>query len=69
MSIIRIYGIAWHGKGEVDYIGGIAKIYLRREIATGTFMSRAADTVSFLKEKFHEKANPFYIAKEIDAKK
>ena len=25
--------------------------------------------VTFLKEKFHEKANPFYIVKEIDAKK
>ena len=27
MSIIRIYGIAGHGKGEIDYVGGIAKIY------------------------------------------
>ena len=69
MSIIRIYGIAGHGKGEVDHMGGIAKICLRREIATGTFMSRAADMVTFLKEKFHEKSNPFYIVKEIDAKK
>ena len=26
VKIIRIYGVAGHGKGEVDHVGGIAKV-------------------------------------------
>ena len=37
IPIIRIYGIAGHGKGEVDHVGGLAKITIRREISGGGF--------------------------------
>ena len=29
-AIIRVYGIAQHGKGEIDYVGGIAKNTLQK---------------------------------------
>ena len=33
--IIRIYGIAGHCKGEVDHVGGIAKVSIQKAIASG----------------------------------
>ena len=32
-TIIRLWGIAGHGKGEVDHVGGIAKVAARRAIS------------------------------------
>ena len=66
VTIIYLYGIAGHGKGEVDHVGGIAKISIRREIAAEGFMSDAGEMVDFLKEKFGQKTNPKYVIKEID---
>ena len=34
-TIIRIYGIAGHGKNEVDYCEGVVKIKIRSEICRG----------------------------------
>ena len=31
INIVRVFGVAGHGKGEVDYVGGIAKVTIRRE--------------------------------------
>ena len=31
--IIHLYGIAQHGKGEVDHVGGVAKVAVRREVS------------------------------------
>ena len=33
--IIRIWSIAGRGKGEVDHVGGLAKVSIRRAIAGG----------------------------------
>ena len=66
VTMIYLYGIAGHGKGEVDHVGGIAKISIRREIVTEGFMSDAGEMVDFLKEKFGQKTNPKYVIKEID---
>ena len=33
--IIQLYGIANHGKGEVDHVGGVAKVAVRRSISGG----------------------------------
>ena len=30
VNIIRVYGIAEHGKGEVDHVGGLTKTVVRR---------------------------------------
>ena len=35
VNLIRLYGIAGHGKGEVDHVGGVAKISIHEEIASG----------------------------------
>lgn len=32
-TIIRLWGIAGHGKGEVDHVGGVAKVAARRAIS------------------------------------
>ena len=66
--VIRVFGIAEHGKGEVDHVGGIAKTTIRREIAAGKFFANAESMVSFLQDKFKKKESPRYIVKEIDEK-
>ena len=47
VNIIHIFGIAEHGKGEVDHVSGLAKTAIRREIAAGEFFSDASDMVCF----------------------
>ena len=42
-KIIHVYGIAEHGKGELDHVGGLAKSAIRREITIGGFFSDAED--------------------------
>ena len=64
-TIIRIYGIPGHGKGEVDHVGGIAKVQVRRAVAAGHSLKVTEDMVDFLEEKFKENSNPTYIVKNI----
>ena len=33
IKIARVYGIAGHGKGEVDHVGGMTKGAVRQEVA------------------------------------
>ena len=55
--LIRIYGVANHGNGQVDCVGETAKIAIRNEVArTGTYYSSAGECVAFLKEKFEGKS-------------
>ena len=65
VNIIHIFGIAEHGKGEVDHVSGLAKTAIRREIAAGEFFSDASDMVMFLKEKFEGNSTKYFV-KEID---
>ena len=44
-NLIRIFGIPEHGKGEVDYVCGIAKNVVRKEIAGGRFLQDASKIV------------------------
>ena len=64
--IIRVYGIAGHGKGEVDHVGGLAKCSVRRYAGTGGLVLNANDCVAFLEDKFGMKSNPTFHLKEID---
>ena len=41
IRIIRVYGVAGHGKGGVDHIGGLAKVAIRRETAAGQTLQNA----------------------------
>ena len=60
IKIICIYSIAGHGKGEVDHVGGLAKVAIRREIVPGAFFADAEDMVVFLQSKFNEKRDAVY---------
>jgi hypothetical protein len=64
-SIIRIYGIASHGKGEVDHVGGLIKTCLRRSIGSGNFFHTSEEMVTYLQEKFQERNHPKYEIHEI----
>ena len=68
VPIIRVFGIAGHRKGEVDHVGGLAKILIRHKIANGGYLEEAADMVQFLGNKFRDYSNPPYHVKEINCK-
>lgn len=61
-----MYGIAGHGKGEVDHVGGIAKVAVRRQISGGEIFLRSKNIVEFLQYKFGENKSPQYHIVEID---
>ena len=63
VNIIRIYGIAEHGKGEVDHVGGLAKTAVRRVVAEGDFFADSTDIVDFLTEKLQSSEHLQYIKK------
>lgn len=64
--VIRIFGIAGHGKGEVDHVGGLAKVTIRREVAAEKTFTDSADMIECLKEKFGDKESPLYFFKEVE---
>ena len=67
--IIRIWSIVGHGKGEVDHVGGIAKVNIRLDIASGMFFAKADDMVTRLSKKYEEKQDPLYIVKNITSER
>ena len=38
VNIIRVYGIAEHGNGKFDHVGGLSKTAVRRAVAEGDFL-------------------------------
>ena len=67
--IIRIYGIAGQCKGEVDHAGGIAKVSIRKAVASGLTFSNSEEMVDYSDNKFKDNTSTKYYFKEIDAKK
>ena len=67
-TVFQVFGNTGHGKGEVDHVGGIAKVVIRRQIAAGSFFPDSSDMVEFLNEKFKDHDSPRYKFKEIDTK-
>ena len=63
--LIYLYGVAGHGKGEVDHVGGMAKAAVPQEIARGAYFSNAEEIVSFLTHKFGVKEVPRYVIQEM----
>ena len=53
-TVIRVFDIADHGKGEVDHVGGAAKVAVRQQIARELFTS-AWEVHETLKKKIGEK--------------
>jgi len=68
-TIVRIYGIAGHGKNEVDAVGGVAKIAIRKAIAQGQSFFNSEDCIDFLMGKFGECVSPTYSVQLIDPEK
>ena len=65
MTLVRIYSVAGHGKGEVDHVGGLAKVAIRREVAAGQQLSNAEGMINCLEGKFGESESPIYVFKDI----
>ena len=53
--IICIWSIAGHGKGEVDHVGGIAKVTITQDIVGGMFFANAEEMVCRLPRNYPEK--------------
>ena len=51
INIVRIYGTAWHGKGEVDSAGGHMKNPVRKHISKGNNVRSASAVEEFLMDK------------------
>ena len=64
-TVIRFFGIASHGKGEVDHVRGIAKVAVRQQVARGDILSNATEVKDFLCDKFAEKNNSSYHIHEL----
>ena len=60
-----MYGVAGHGKSEVDHLGGLAKVAVQKQVAAVTLFMSAGEMVEFLIEKFQNKVTPNYYIKEI----
>ena len=54
VNVSHIFSIAGHGKGEVDHVGGLAKVTIRPEVAAEKTFSNANEMVHFLSEKYAE---------------
>ena len=65
IPIIHVFSIAGYGKGEVDHVGDLAKLAIRRDVGTGGKIFNATDCTNFLQDKFKEKSNPSFVNKEI----
>ena len=64
-NLIRLYGIADHAKKKLDHVGAVAKISIRREIASNNPLQDATDMVEFVKTKSCDNTSPSYNVKEI----
>ena len=58
--------VAGHGKGEVDHVGGLAKVIIRQRVAAGDVFLSSSTMVDYLNDKFKDSTNPEYVVKEID---
>lgn len=67
-TVIRIFGVANHGKGEVDHVGGLAKVAIRLAVSQGHSFYCAAEMVEYLTDKFKHKESPKHYYKEIHSK-
>ena len=67
-TIIRIWSIAGHGKGEVGHVGGLSKVTIRRVIAGGQLIKKIDEMVDYLESKFSDKTYPRYVFRDISPK-
>ena len=60
VAVLRVFGVAEHGKGEVDHVGGLAKTTIRQKIATGEHFQNTSTMVEYLTDHFRDKSNLVY---------
>jgi len=63
-KVLRIYGVPGHGKGEVDHVGGIVKVAIRKSVAAGETYVNSGEMVDFLIQKF-ESSKTNYVIRDI----
>ena len=64
-QVIHVFGVAGHGKGEVDHVGGLSKVAIHCEVAAGNQLCNSKEIVSFLTRKFGDSEYPIYVFREI----
>ena len=64
-TVVRVYGIAGHGKGEIDSAGGHMKNAARKGIQMGIEIKNADEVVSYLTSKFDSYSSPSYYFNKI----
>ena len=62
---VAISSIAGHGKGEVDHVGGLSKVTIRRAIAGGQLIKKIDEMVDYMESKFSDKTYPRYVFRDI----
>ena len=67
-TVIRIWSIAGHGKGEVNHVGSLSKVTIRPAIAGGQLIKQADQMVQYLESKYSEKIYPHYRFRDISPK-
>ena len=65
VTIIHVNGIAEHSKEEVEHVGGLAKVAVRKAVAQGEFFADSTDEVSYLNEQLKDKENLTYVVRKI----
>ena len=61
-QVIHYFGIAGHGKDEIDPTGGLTKVPICRELTAREKFQRSSDMVVHLSKKFeaHKSSNFFF---------
>jgi hypothetical protein len=62
-TVVRVFGIAGHGKGEIDSCGGHMKNPVREAIANKIHITTSTEAVDFLNEHYEHKISPCYDAR------
>ena len=68
-TIVRVYGISGHCKGEVDSADRHIKNAIRNRIRAGDYILDTDDCLAALNEKFCDYTNPSYSFRKIEAEK
>ena len=64
--LVRVFGIAGDGKGEIDHIGVLAKIAIRQVVTLGKYFNSSKEILEFLSKKFNGSKSLSYMWKEIE---
>ena len=64
-TIIRVFGIPEHGKGKMNFVGGIVKSINKGEIVVCEFSIEVIEMVEFFQSKFSVSVWPIYNIKKL----